>query len=138
MSTINYCLDTNVVSDIMRDQKSVTRKMAEALLSGSNLYISSIVCYEIIRGLQATEHDRRLKKFLDIYSNLPHLYFDRYDMRAIIKAAEIYEQVRHGNIIEDSDIFIAAIAMVNDCTLVTANEKHFERIEGLRWINWRV
>ena len=58
-------------------------------------------------------------------------------MRALDKAAEIYDQLRKGRNVEDSDIFIAAIAMVNGCTLVTANEQHFSRIEGLRYVNWR-
>ena len=39
---------------------------------------------------------------------------------------------------EDNDIYIAAIAMANDYTLVTANEKHFSRIEGLTYENWRI
>ena len=49
-----------------------------------------------------------------------------------------YNQLRNGRLIEDNDIFIAAMAMVNDCVLVTANEKHFNRIEGLRYVNWRL
>jgi len=35
-----------------------------------------------------------------------------------------------------ADIFIAACALAEDLTLVTNNEKHFERIEGLRIENW--
>ena len=41
-----------------------------------------------------------------------------------------------GKIICDSDLFIAAAAISNNFTLVTNNEKHFKRIEGLEIENW--
>ena len=59
------------------------------------------------------------------------------DMNAIEKAIDIYVQLSKGQTIEDNDIYIAAISMVNDCTLVTANIRHFSRVEGLNFVNWR-
>lgn len=138
MSGKKYCLDTNVVSDMLRQYPPVMKRMIEALAEGDRLYISSIVYYEIVRGLRAPQYIRRLNDFYKLYARFPHLFFDRYSMETVEKAAEIYDQLRHGQNVEDADIFIAAIAIVNDCTLVSANEKHFGRIEGLRWINWRV
>jgi tRNA(fMet)-specific endonuclease VapC len=41
-----------------------------------------------------------------------------------------------GNIIEDFDILIASVAFVNNCTLVTNNPNHFERIDELNVENW--
>jgi len=41
-----------------------------------------------------------------------------------------------GNLIDDFDILIASIALANDCTLVTNNEKHFKRIKELSILNW--
>lgn len=137
MSKVNYCLDTNAVSDIIRAQQPVIKKMLEADANGSKIYISSVVYYETVRGLRAPQYARRLNEFYRLYSSFPHLYLDRHSMETIEKAAEIYDQLRHGQNVEDSDIFVAAIAIVNDCVLVTANEKHFCRIEGLRYVNWR-
>ena len=137
MSIMKYCLDTNVVSDMLKNYPPVMKNVIKALAEGSQLQISSIVYYEIVRGLQAPKHVCKRNDFYRLYESFPHLYFDRDNLKVAEKAAEIYEQVRHGNIIEDSDIFIAAIAIVNNCVLVTANEKHFNRIEGLRYVNWR-
>ncbi len=54
------------------------------------------------------------------------------------KAIEIYRYLKsNGLMIDENDIYIAAIAIVNDCTLVTANTRHFERVEGLKFVNWR-
>ena len=79
-----------------------------------------------------------LKDFKEFYDNAKHLYLDRDDLRTIEKAVDIYAQLRKGQNIEDNDIYIAAISMVNDCTLVTSNVKHFSRVEGLNFVNWRV
>ena len=50
------------------------------------------------------------------------------------KAADIYESLYRGQQIDDNDIYIAAIAIVNGCVLVTDNEKHFSRIPGLQYV----
>lgn len=39
-------------------------------------------------------------------------------------------------LIEDADIFIGAISIWYDSILITNNEKHFKRIEGLKIENW--
>jgi tRNA(fMet)-specific endonuclease VapC len=44
--------------------------------------------------------------------------------------------LRSGTPIEDMDILIGAHARACGFTLVTDNEKHFKRIEGLRTENW--
>ena len=80
---------------------------------------------------------KRLREFNNLYQNYEKLYFDRDNFEVVEKAIEIYVQLHKGKQIEDDDIFIAATAIVNDCTLVTANIKHFERVEGLKLINWR-
>ena len=133
----NYCLDTNVVSDILRGQPEVIKHMNAALDNDDNLFIPSIVYYEIVRGLKAAGKTRMLKDFNELYDNAKHLYLDRDDLTTIDKAIDIYIKLRKGQNIEDNDIYIAAISMVNGCTLVTANTRHFGRVEGLNFVNWR-
>lgn len=115
----NYCLDTNVISDILRREPKVLRRLNEALDNDDNLFIASIVYYEVVRGLKAAGKTRMLKDFYKFYKDAKHLYLDRENLNAIDKAAEIYIQLHKGRLIEDNDIYIAAISMVNDCTLVT-------------------
>lgn len=133
----NYCLDSNVISDILRRQPEVMRNLNAALDNDDNLFISSIVYYEVVRGLKAAGKTRMLEDFDKFYSNAKHLFLDRNNMAAIDKAIEIYILLHKGQMIEDNDIYIAAISMVNDCTLVTSNVKHFSRVEGLKFVNWR-
>lgn len=134
---MKYSLDTNVISDFMRNDEKVVQNMNKALSNGDEIYICSIVYYEIVRGLTSAGKFKRLREFKIFYENYPKLYFDRENLAVVDKAVEIYVQLHKGKQIEDNDIFIAATAIVNECTLVTANIKHFARVEGLKLINWR-
>lgn len=129
-----YCLDSNVVSDILRGEPSVMCHFKAAEENNDALFIPSIVYYEIVRGLKAAGKTQKLLAFHFLYRDSEHLSLD---MDAIEKAIDIYIQLRKGQNIEDNDIYIAAIAMINDCTLVTANTRHFGRVEGLDFVNWR-
>ena len=133
----NYCLDSNVVSDILRGEPSVMRHFEEAEKNKDGLFIPSIVYYEIVRGLKAAGKTRKLTAFQLFYETAKPLYLDRDDLTTIKKAVEIYVQLRKGQNIEDNDIYIAAISIVNGCILVTSNTKHFGRVEGLDFVNWR-
>ncbi len=43
---------------------------------------------------------------------------------------------KKGDVIDDMDLLIASTAMSLNLTLVTNNEKHFNRIKGLEIVNW--
>ncbi|MBR3623778.1 MAG: PIN domain-containing protein [Selenomonadaceae bacterium] len=133
-----YALDTNVIVDYLRGNESVENKMIDVYSDGDILALPSIVYYEIIRGFTDSKATRRFNRFQELCKSLKFYFLDRYDMQALNTAAKIYDSLRKtGVLIEDNDIYIAAIAMVNDCTLVTDNIKHFSRIEGLRLVNWK-
>ena len=133
----NYCLDSNVVSDILRGDSAVMRHFEVAKKNNDELFIPSIVYYEIVRGLRAASKIRKLTAFQFLYDTVKPLYLDQDDLTTMEKAVEIYLQLHKGQMIEDNDIYIAAISMVNDCTLVTSNTRHFGRVEGLKFVNWR-
>ena len=130
----NYCLDSNVIFDYLRGNENIIRHMDEARKAGNLLSICPIVYYEIVRGFKIANASKQLEKFMSLYQTLSDLPFD---MNATEKAVEIYAQT-HKQMIEDNDIYIAAISMVNDCTLVTSNTRHFGRVEGLNFVNWRI
>jgi len=130
----NYCLDSNVISDMLRGDLKVINHLKTVRDNDDILFIPSIVYYEVVRGLKAAGKTRILEAFQNFYERVEHLSLD---MNAIEKSVEIYIQLRKGQNIEDNDIYIAAIAMVNGCKLVTANTRHFGRVEGLTFVNWR-
>ena len=57
------------------------------------------------------------------------------------ESAEIFGMLKSdlavsGNRLDDFDLIIAAIALAHNYTLITNNEKHFKRIQGLKIENW--
>ncbi len=130
-----YLLDTNAVSDIQRGKYNVGQRMEEELAKKNQLAICPIVYYEIIRGLEAINAYKKLQDFFQMCKETFLLL--PLDYAIFAKAAKIHVSLRRGQQIEDNDIYIAATAIVNGCTLVTANDKHFSRIDGLKVENWR-
>ncbi len=130
-----YCLDSNAVSDILRQSYSVEQNMEDALQKRHKVAICPIVYYEIVRGLRIVNSKRKMNEFFKLYKET--FVKLEFNYQAAKKAAEIYDQLHRGQQIEDNDIYIAAVAIVNDCTLITANDKHFSRIAGLKVENWR-
>jgi tRNA(fMet)-specific endonuclease VapC len=50
----------------------------------------------------------------------------------------VYADLRQkGVTIGTSDILIAGIAIENELTLITNNERHYESIQGLKIENWK-
>ncbi len=122
-----YSLDSNAVSDILRRRLDVlTSYRAEAKRNNIGFAICDIAYYEVVRGLEAIGASSKIREFMKMYEEMEHLSLD---IAAINKSIDIYVNLHKGQQIED--------AMVNNCTLVTANEKHFGRIEGLSCVNWR-
>ena len=130
---MRYLLDTNVVIDILRNDKTVEKRYRLETLKRNKIFICPIVYYEIVRGFKIVSASKRLKEFQNLSAEWGMLPFD---MRATEKAIDIYAQT-HKQQIEDNDIYIAAISIVNGCTLVTANTRHFGRVDGLNFVNWR-
>lgn len=131
---MRYLLDTNVVIDILRDNKDVARRYQLETLKRSRIFICPIVYYEVVRGFKIGGATKKFETFLQLYRNWRLLTFDEDVAK---KSVDIYEQLHKGELIEDNDIYIAAVAIVNGCTLVTANTNHFGRVEGLSFVNWR-
>lgn len=52
-------------------------------------------------------------------------------------SSDLYTSLRKtGKLIDDIDILIAGVALSNNLVLVTHNENHFKRLEGLEIMDW--
>jgi tRNA(fMet)-specific endonuclease VapC len=136
---ITYVLDSNIVSYFLRGEGNVRSCFKREIIEGGNLYaISSMVAYEVKRWLfyKPTKVIREYAREFDIlFENVR----DRAEMPLEIyeKAADIYIALKlKGQLIGDADILIAAYCVINDYTLVTNNTSDFERIDGLKFVNW--
>ena len=80
---VKYSLDTNIVSEILRENEIVQKNFRQALQEDSPIYICSIVYYEIVRGLKTAGKFRLLRNFLELNSKLPHLMLDKDNYETI-------------------------------------------------------
>jgi predicted nucleic acid-binding protein len=106
------------------------------VLSQQELSLCSIVLSELIIG--ALNHKTKSVELIDFYKGLGETMniFD-FDVQSAWVFANLKRNlIKQGKIIEDFDLMIASICLVNNLTLVTANTKHFERIEGLKIEDW--
>jgi predicted nucleic acid-binding protein len=113
---------------------SVRDKREKAREDGARFVIPPFVNYEIWRGLMAKPVPEHEMAYAIICDNC---FIGEMNAGVWMCGARIYADLYAKRFtVSDSDILIAAYCIANDCTLVTANTKDFENIEGLRVVNW--
>ena len=131
---MQYMLDTNIISYIAEGNNNVIDNLSKCMLAGNDIAISTVAYYEVKRGLLYNNSVRKMNAFLKCVKQIDVIPITN-DISEC--AAEIYAYLRQeGKLIEDSDIFIGATALVNNAIIVTNNEEHLGRIRGLRIENW--
>ncbi len=127
-------LDTDTLSAILRGTPFVAARSREYLAEHRAFALSIITRYEIPRGLKAkgaTTQAQAFDRFCDTCLIVP------LTDEIVVRAAEIYATLkRRGQPTGDADILIGASALTHGFGVVTNNEAHFRRIEGLLVDNW--
>lgn len=128
---MRYLLDTNIAIHAGAANSAVLGKFSK--YAGS-IFLSALVLTELFRGLHKNRAFNTVRQAqLDVLlQQFPVIGFDA-------AAAEAY-----GRIIaqlgwvkgRDFDRMIAAHALSARATLITANEKDFQDVPGLRYENW--
>nr|QNO48015.1 tRNA(fMet)-specific endonuclease VapC [Methanosarcinales archaeon ANME-2c ERB4] len=130
---MKYLLDTNICIYLINGNETLKKKIKE--IGVFSLSISNATLAELYFGAYNSQKvDANLQRINEFKKNLI-VYSDN---NASAKAfGRFKSKLRsEGNIIEDFDILIASVAFVNNCTLVTNNPNHFERIDELNVENW--
>ncbi|MDR1540451.1 MAG: PIN domain-containing protein [Clostridiales bacterium] len=129
-----FALDTNIVTAILKYNQNAKKNFKKALEDNNSFSIPSIVRYETERGLRYVNAYSKLKEFRELYENSIK---SQMDEEVFTLAINLYVVLRkRGDLIDDADLFIASICLTNSFTLVTNNTNHFERIEGLKIVDW--
>ena len=130
---MNYLLDTNIVSYILKNNPSVNSKLQQVTRQGDEVFISCITYYEVKRGLLALNATRQLTDFHQLCIDYDVLYLD--DIEIIETACRIHADLKtKGTPIQDADVLIAATAITRGLILVS-NDSDMIRVEGIDWEN---
>ncbi|REJ75132.1 MAG: type II toxin-antitoxin system VapC family toxin [Acidobacteria bacterium] len=128
-----YLLDTNIVSDLVRDpQGKVAQRIEE---HGEHSICTSIVVASELRYGGAKSDSTALRSRIDLL--LSALEVLPLEEPADRRYAELRDTLtRQGMTIGPNDLLIAAHALAADLTVVTANVGEFSRVPGLAVENW--
>ncbi|MCL2171712.1 MAG: PIN domain-containing protein [Defluviitaleaceae bacterium] len=136
---MTYALDTNTISYFLRGEGNVRHFFDKEILQAGNPYaIPAVVAYEINRWLFYRPNTDKIslgKEFNALFDNVRETA--KMPLGVWEKAVEVYIELKNkGQIIGDADILIASYCIVNNFTLITRNISDFERIGGLKIIDW--
>ena len=123
-----YLIDSDILIYFLKGKQEVIEKLSQIPID--DLYISRINYTELIYGAyNSTKINQNLKIIEPFLENFTVLEYTKAS--SFIFAKEKARLKKNGNIIADMDLMIASIAIENDCTLISNNMKHFERIQNL-------
>jgi tRNA(fMet)-specific endonuclease VapC len=131
--TLRYLLDTNIVSDLMRNPRGrVFDRIAE--VGEASICTSLIVAAELRSGATKKNSSRLTARLETVLGALEIINLEAPvdKLYAIIRS----DLERMGQPMGGNDMLIAAHALAMDLTLVTDNEAEFARISQLRIENW--
>lgn len=124
-----YLLDTSVIIDYVRAKPQTVRLINDLHGSLASSYLCLAELYEGVYRVRDQKVEEHI--FREFFSNLSQVF------GLDAETAQIFGQLRaflkaRGKVIEDMDLMIAATCLRHNCTFVTENKKHFDRIPNLQ------
>ncbi len=129
-------LDTNVMVDLINGRRpDVRMRYDEAKRSGDTLATSSLAVQELLFGAIISRRPQvQLRAAEELLSELDVVDWSENDAMA---AAQLRAEFRRrGNSFRYVDMLIAGQAIARKWTLVSANMRHFNRVNGLAVLDW--
>lgn len=131
---MKYMLDTNICIYISKEKPKKVLDKFQSLEIG-DICISMITFAELEYGVEKSKYTEKNRTALTSF--LAPIEIIPFNQKAAIKYAEIRAILeKQGNIIGAYDLMIGAHAIAENLTLVTNNEKEFNRISELLIENW--
>jgi tRNA(fMet)-specific endonuclease VapC len=133
---MSFLLDTNACIAIIKERASVVDRFRRETRAGAHIFYSAIAAFELYYGVAKSQrkHGNDLSVKIFLGGTVSPIDFEVEDakiaggIRATLESA--------GTPIGMYDLLIAGQALRHGLTLVTANEREFSRVPGLRWENW--
>ena len=134
-----YLIDTNIVSETRKKEKAnsgVIRLFDDVVATGEPVYLSAVSVGELRRGVELIRHrgETGQARLLEAWLTM---FLDQYGQNILAfdaDAAQVWGRLRVSNPGHELDKQIAAIALVNDLTVVTRNTADFEGT-GVKLVN---
>jgi tRNA(fMet)-specific endonuclease VapC len=131
---MSVLLDSDICIGIIREKlpKAIAKVRS---MDVSEVFLCSVVKFELLFGVECCDRPleelAKVKSFSSEFKSLP------FDDECAKEAASIRRHLESNGIkIGAYDTQIAAIAITHDLTLITNNNREFQRVPNLRVENW--
>jgi len=127
-----YLLDTNICIYFIKGKFDLKEQVLS--ISKERRFISEITLAELKFGIQNSNAPKKNQNALDDFLTGVQILpiFNSLDLYAIEKA----RLRKQGQVVDDFDLLIGVSSVANGMIMVTNNESHFERINGIQIENW--
>ncbi len=131
-----YLLDTNILSELVKKRSNINLITRLGTKESHALCTSSICIMELRYGSALR------KDFNEFWAKIKKEIIDRVkvfpigDQEALVAGDILASLRKSGQTLGIEDILIASTAIANKGKMVTANTRHYSRIEGLVVENW--
>lgn len=133
---MDYLLDTNAFSDLMREHPKVAARAAKITVT-DRIVICPIVRGEVLYGIQRLPVGKKQK---DLESRAVKLFASMAFESLPLISGDLYANVKiarekQGLALDENDLWITATTLALQAALVS-RDGDFTRIEGLRVEDW--
>lgn len=131
---MTYLLDTDICVEYLRGSDDQVRDRLSDL-APADVWLCSVVKAELLfdanKSGRVAANLRRLREFFQQFQSA------EFDDRAAERYGLMRAHLRRERVkIGENDLMIAAIALANEMTLVTGNQREFHRVPGLMIAEW--
>ncbi len=127
-------IDTDILSYYMKGQSNVVENFDNHVNEFEYVFISRITIIKILGGLKSKNADKQIIKLRELIAK--HRILDTTEISAEFSSDIFAHLQKIGKHSGNYDVLIAGIAIANNLTLVTNNEKDYENIQDLEITNW--
>lgn len=130
---IKYILDTDTCIYWLKGNTAIEKNILRVGIA--HVGITIITLCELYYGAYKS---RRMQDNIELINTISNtieiIYLTAHS--ALLYGKIKSELESHGKTIDDADLLIGSISLEHKCIFVTNNIKHFDRIQGLKVINW--
>lgn len=130
MAGNKFLLDTNAIIALQRENEDLKKLLSTA----SDVFVPAVAVGELYYGAYKSQRVEENRK------NVAAFIAKRVVLNVDADTADVYGQVKQalrakGRPIPENDIWIAALAIQYDLTLI-ADDAHFDEVANLNWQRW--
>lgn len=127
-----YLLDTSICIFLMRGMHNLAKEIEKVGIE--NCFISEITHAELLYGAECSNRPKEILKVITEFCKRVSIIPISNSLHEFARQKAILR--KKGTPVDDFDLLIACSAVTGNFIMVTDNTKHFDRIEGIRLINW--